>query len=216
MSADPLDLAAIRQDYARQELHEERCPASPVDLLHTWLQEAVLAKVLEPTAMNLATVSSDGRPSARMVLCKGVENGQIVFYSSYASRKGQQLASNPHAALTFFWPELERQVRLEGTVQPLDAAQSDAYFASRPYASRIGAWASLQSQPLSSKAELLLQASKWGLRYPFTVPRPAHWGGYALTPVLIEFWQGRPSRLHDRILYQHNTAEGWRTSRLYP
>lgn len=209
------DLAHIRQEYAKQNLNPEDCAALPQVQLSQWLDEALKAQVNEPTAMHLATVGEGGRPSSRIVLLKGIEDGALVFYTNYDSRKGRQLAANPYVAVTFFWPELERQVRIEGRVSKVAAATSDAYFASRPYTSRIGAWASLQSQILEGKATLVARAAKYSTQYILEVPRPAHWGGYAITPERVEFWQGRPSRLHDRVLYVP-VEGGWEKQRLYP
>lgn len=209
------DLAGIRQDYSKQSLSPEDCLPDPLAQLERWLDEALKAEVREPTAMHLATVSADGRPSARMVLLKGLEQGALVFYTNYDSRKGRQLQANPFAAITFFWPELERQVRVEGRVEPVAAAVSDAYFASRPYPSRIGAWASLQSQPLDGKATLVARAAGFSAKYLHDVPRPPSWGGYGLIPERMEFWQGRPSRLHDRVLYLPQAGQ-WQRTRLYP
>jgi pyridoxamine 5'-phosphate oxidase len=213
------DLAAIRQDYARHSLGPEDCLPDPVAQFSRWLDEAIAAQVYEPTAMNVATVEQ-GRPSARVVLLKGIEQNRFVFFSNYESRKGQQLADSHFVALTFFWPELERSVRVEGVAEKLAAAQSDEYFASRPYLSRIGAWASLQSQPLDSTATLTARAAGFAAKYVTGVPRPPHWGGYAVTADRVEFWQGRPSPLHDRILYlrgaESETEPRWEKQRLYP
>lgn len=209
------DIAALRQDYSRQSLAPEDCLADPLAQFSRWLDEAMAADVHEPTAMHLATVEA-GRPSGRIVLLKGLEQGCFVFYSNYDSRKGQQIKHNAFVALTFFWPELERSVRVEGEAAPVPAATSDAYFASRPYQSRIGAWASLQSQPLDSTATLLTRATGFAAKYVTGVPRPPHWGGYAVRPWRIEFWQGRPSRLHDRVLYLPDAKGGWQKQRLYP
>lgn len=209
------DIAAIRQDYSRQSLKPEDCLNDPVAQFSRWLDEAITAKVNEPTAMNVATVE-EGRPSARMVLLKGIEQGCFVFYSNYESRKGQQLAANPVAALTFFWPELERSVRVEGSVTHTSPEVSDAYFASRPYQSRVGAWASLQSQPLDSTTTLVARAAGLAAKYVTGVPRPPHWGGFMVKPERIEFWQGRPSRLHDRVLYLRDAKGDWQKQQLYP
>lgn len=209
------DLADIRKDYARQSLAPEDCLPEPAAQLNRWLDEALAAQVNEPTAMHLATVGTDGRPSSRIVLLKGIEDGHLVFYTNYDSRKGRQINENPHVAITFFWPELERQVRVEGSISKVAGEVSDAYFASRPYQSRIGAWASEQSQVLDGKATLVARAAKYSAMYLYNVPRPPDWGGYAVTPERVEFWQGRPSRLHDRVVYL--PAEGgWERVRLYP
>ncbi|MDI1301582.1 MAG: pyridoxamine 5'-phosphate oxidase [bacterium] len=209
------DLAAIRQDYSRQSLSPEDCLPDPLAQFSRWLDEAIAAKAHEPTAMHIATVE-DGRPSARMVLLKGIEDGRFVFYSNYESRKGRQLAGNPFVALTFFWPELERSVRVEGRVEKVSAETSDAYFASRPYQSRVGAWASLQSQVLDGTATLVARAAGFAAKYVTGVPRPPQWGGYQVTADRVEFWQGRPSRLHDRVLYLPDGNGGWGKQRLYP
>ncbi|NDV11349.1 pyridoxamine 5'-phosphate oxidase [Crenobacter caeni] len=211
-----INLADIRQDYARQELSPDDCLSDPVAQFERWLAEAIEARVLEPTAMHVASVGDDGHPSARIVLLKGVEDGQFVFYTNYHSRKGGQLDAHPWVALTFFWPELERQVRVEGRVARVAPEVSDAYFDSRPYTSRLGAWASEQSSEIPSKAELVKRAAMFGVRYPLKVPRPPHWGGYAVVPDRVEFWQGRPSRLHDRVLYTLHDDASWRIARLAP
>ncbi len=211
-----MDLTAIRQDYSKQELSPEHCLADPIAQFELWMQQALAAKVAEPTAMHLATVDAQGRPSARIVLLKAVEHRQFVFYTNYDSRKGQQLAHNPAVALTFFWPDLERQVRIEGDVSKVADDVSDAYFYSRPYTSRIGAWASAQSQAVDSKTTLMKRAAELALKYITDVPRPPFWGGFAVTPQRIEFWQGRPSRLHDRVLYQRDDTAQWTRVRLSP
>lgn len=211
-----LNLADIRLDYSRNGLALEDCHTDPLQQLQDWLDAAIKAGVNEATAMNLATVDSDGRPSARIVLLKGIETGQLCFFTNYLSRKGQQMAAQPFAALTLFWPELERQIRLEGRISRLPEAASDAYFASRPYGSRIGAWVSEQSQPLADTATLNTREAELKARFPEQVPRPSHWGGYGLTPDRVEFWQGRPSRLHDRVLYLPDGRGGWQLSRLQP
>lgn len=210
------DIAKLRKEYSQQELSPDDCLDDPCAQFESWLSQALKANVHEPTAMHLATVDTTGRPSARIVLLKGVEQQRLIFFSNYHSRKGQQLAANPFVAMTFFWPDLERQVRVEGRVEKLDEAQSDAYFESRPYTSRIGAWASQQSEVLDSKQQLLTRAAEFGLKFALHVPRPPHWGGYVVTPDRYEFWQGRPSRLHDRVLYQRDETGIWQRSRLYP
>ena len=210
-----MDLHNIRADYSKQELSEQECDASPLVQFERWLNEAVRAEVNEPTAMNVATVGEDGRPSSRMVLLKEVNAQGFVFFSNYLSRKGRALSAHPLAALTFFWPELERQVRVEGRVVLLDEAASDEYFKSRPYTSRIGAWASEQSSVIAGKSVLVARAAAVGLKHPISVPRPPHWGGYVVLPERLEFWQGRPSRLHDRIQYRLEN-ESWLKERLAP
>ena len=210
-----MDLHNIRADYSKQELSEQECDASPLVQFERWLNEAVRAEVNEPTAMKVATVGEDGRPSSRMVLLKEVNAQGFVFFSNYLSRKGRALSAHPFAALTFFWPELERQVRVEGRVVLLDEAASDEYFKSRPYTSRIGAWASEQSSVIAGKSVLVARAAAVGLKHPISVPRPPHWGGYVVLPERLEFWQGRPSRLHDRIQYRLEN-ESWLKERLAP
>ncbi|MCP2040396.1 pyridoxamine 5'-phosphate oxidase [Neisseria sp. HSC-16F19] len=210
-----MDLHNIRQDYSRQSLSEDDCAAEPLAQFKQWLAEAMTAQVHEPTAMNVATVDEALRPNARIVLLKEVNDEGFVFFSNYHSRKGRALALHPQAALTFFWPELERQVRVEGAVKKLPEADSDAYFASRPYSSRIGAWASEQSAVIGSKSELVAKAALIGAKHPLNVPRPPHWGGYVVVPELVEFWQGRPSRLHDRIQYRLQDGV-WIKERLSP
>lgn len=209
-----MDLHNIREDYSKQELSQTHCHADPIQQFEQWLQEAISAKVNEPTAMNVATVL-DGKPTSRIVLLKEVNPNGFVFFTNYQSRKGQAIEQNPYVALTFFWAELERSVRIEGQIKKISDEESDRYFASRPYTSRVGAWASNQSQVLASKSELVAKAALIAAKHLLQVPRPPHWGGYIVLPERIEFWQGRPSRLHDRICYC--LVEGkWHKERLSP
>ncbi|STZ75975.1 pyridoxamine 5'-phosphate oxidase [Bergeriella denitrificans] len=210
-----MDLHGIREDYSKRELSEAECDASPIVQFEQWLNEAIQSQVNEPTAVNVAAVDAAGRPNSRVVLLKEVNPQGFVFFTNYHSRKGKSFDANPFAAMTFFWPELERQVRIEGRIEKLDAAASDEYFESRPYASRIGAWASAQSEVLSGKAALVAKAAAVGARHPLHVPRPPHWGGYIVIPDRVEFWQGRPSRLHDRIQYRLENG-AWIKERLSP
>ena len=212
-------LADLRKSYERAELSEDASHADPLQQFAQWLQEAIAAEVPEPNAMTLATVGSDLRPSTRVVLIKGFDAGGIVWYTNYASRKGQELAGNPFAALQFHWVELERVVRIEGLVEKVSAAESDAYFQSRPLDSRIGAWASPQSEVISGRGVLVANAARYGAKFLLQPPRPPHWGGYRLKPDNWQFWQGRKSRLHDRLRYrlaEGGTGAGWVHERLAP
>ncbi|BFO55774.1 MULTISPECIES: pyridoxamine 5'-phosphate oxidase [Comamonadaceae] len=209
-------IADLRKSYERAELGEEASHADPLRQFDQWLQEAVAAQVPEPNAMTLATVGADLRPSTRVVLIKGYDERGIVWYTNYESRKGRQLAGNPFAALQFHWIELERVVRIEGRVEKVSDAESDAYFASRPLDSRIGAWASPQSEVISGRGVLVANAAKYGAQFLLQPPRPPHWGGYRLQPDRWEFWQGRKSRLHDRLCYRAETQGTWMRERLAP
>jgi len=210
---DPI--ADLRKSYERSELDESASLADPLAQFELWLQQAISGEIPEPNAMTLATVGADGRPSTRVVLIKGCDARGIVWFTNYQSRKGRELAHQPFAALQFHWVELERVVRIEGRVEPIDAAESDAYFNSRPLDSRIGAWASPQSEVISSRGVLVANAAKFGAKFMLNPPRPAHWGGYRLVPDRWEFWQGRKSRLHDRLQYRLQ-GDAWTRERLAP
>jgi len=208
-------LAGLRKDYALKTLDERDVDRDPMKQFGLWMVEAIHAQVPEPTAMTLATVDARGRPSARIVLLKGVDPQGFVFYTNYESRKGRELAANPGAALTFLWKELERQVRIEGIVEKVTAEESEAYFATRPLGSRVGAWASPQSRPIENRAWLETRWAELTQQYGEQPPRPPHWGGYRVKPDHIEFWQGRLSRLHDRIAYTR-LGNAWEIARLAP
>jgi len=210
-----VDLSNLRKSYEIGSLDEADAGNAPLELFHRWLDHAVTAKVPEPNAMTLATVDTGGRPSTRVVLIKYADERGLVFFTNYDSRKGHELAANPHAALQFHWVELERVVRVEGIVEKTSADESDAYFVTRPLDSRLGAWASPQSQVISSRAVLVANAAKASARFGLNPPRPGHWGGYRLVPDAWEFWQGRKSRLHDRVRFR--LVDGtWRKERLAP
>lgn len=210
------NLASLRKNYERAELDESASHADPLQQFDQWFQEALHAEVPEPNAMTVATVSSDLRPSTRIVLIKNYDANGITWFTNYASRKGRELAGNPFAALQFHWVELERVVRIEGVVEKISDEESDAYFHSRPLDSRIGAWASPQSQVISGRGVLIANAAKYGMQFLLQPPRPPHWGGYRLKPTLWEFWQGRKSRLHDRLRYSQNPDATWVRERLAP
>jgi pyridoxamine 5'-phosphate oxidase len=208
-------IADLRKTYERAELSEDASHGDPLKQFDQWLTEAISAEIPEPNAMTLATVGSDLRPSTRIVLIKGYDDQGLVFYTNYESRKGHELAGNPYAAVQFHWVELERVVRIEGRVEKTTAEESDAYFASRPLDSRIGAWASPQSQVIASRTVLVTNAAKFGAQFMLQPPRPPHWGGYRLVPDQWQFWQGRPSRLHDRLRYVRQ-GSAWVRERLAP
>jgi pyridoxamine 5'-phosphate oxidase len=215
MSTTSSRLAELRKSYERAELSEEASHADPLKQFDQWLTEAISAEIPEPNAMTLATVAGDLRPSTRIVLIKGYDERGIVWYTNYESRKGRELAGNPYAALQFHWVELERVVRIEGLVEKTTAQESDAYYATRPLDSRIGAWASPQSQVIASRTVLVTNAAKFGAQFMLNPPRPPHWGGYRLAPSQWEFWQGRKSRLHDRLRYRLESGQ-WMRERLAP
>ena len=210
-----MKIADIRKSYERAELNEHASHADPMLQFDQWLHEAIKSEIPEPNAMTVATVGSNLRPSTRVVLIKGYDARGIVWYTNYDSRKGRELAGNPFAALQFHWVELERVVRIEGRVERVSAEESDEYFHSRPLDSRIGAWASPQSQVIPNRTLLVTNAAKFGAQFLLNPPRPPHWGGYRLVPDCWEFWQGRKSRLHDRLRYQQQ-ADGWLRERLAP
>ena len=216
MSEHTPSIADLRKSYERAELNEAASNADPLNQFDQWLGEAIAAQLPEPNAMTLATVGGNLRPSTRVVLIKGFDARGIVWYTNYDSRKGQELAGNPYAALQFHWVELERVVRIEGVVEKVSDEESDAYFHSRPLDSRIGAWASPQSEVISGRSVLLANAAKYGAKFLLQPPRPPHWGGYRLKPDNWQFWQGRKSRLHDRLRYTLQLDAGWLRERLAP
>lgn len=213
--SDAPEVAHLRNEYALKTLDERDVDRDPMKQFGVWMVEAIHAKVPEPTAMTLATVDAGGRPSARIVLLKGVDPRGFVFFTNYGSRKGRELAGNPNAAMTFLWKELERQVRIEGRTEKVTQEESHAYFKTRPLGSRIGAWASPQSDVIESRIWLENRWEELGRRHGVDPPLPPHWGGYRLVPDYLEFWQGRQSRLHDRVAYTR-ANEKWTTARLAP
>ena len=210
-----MNIADLRKSYEKAELSEDASAADPLQQFERWLNEAIHSEVPEPNAMTVATVASNMRPSTRVVLIKGYDARGIVWYTNYDSRKGQELAGNPFAALQFHWVELERVVRIEGRMEKISEADSDAYFHSRPLDSRIGAWASPQSQVIDGRTVLVTNAAKYAAKFMLNPPRPPHWGGYRLVPDEWQFWQGRKSRLHDRLRYRLSEGD-WVRERLAP
>jgi pyridoxamine 5'-phosphate oxidase len=210
-------IADLRRNYTHRELTEDAIANDPIEQFQQWFDEAVAAELPEPNAMTLATATPDGIPSARMVLLKGLDQQGFVFFTNYQSRKGQELTANPQAALVFWWAELERQVRIEGRIEVIDPQESDDYFNSRPIGSQLGAWASPQSQVVPTRDTLeqrLQQLTQDHADQP--ICRPPHWGGYRVIPGAIEFWQGRPNRLHDRLRYRRKGDNSWEIERLAP
>jgi len=208
-------LSEFRKSYELGELDESQATDGPLGLFQRWMDEAIAHDVSEPTAMTLATVGTNGRPSTRVVLLKGADESGMVWFTNYESRKGEELAHNPYAALQFHWVEMERVVRVEGRVEKTSAQASDDYFKSRPLDSRLGAWASPQSQVISSRAVLVANAAKAAVQHGLNPSRPPNWGGFKLVPDRFEFWQGRRSRLHDRLVYRFESGS-WIRERLAP
>ena len=211
-----MNVADVRREYGLAGLSEGDLAADPIEQFRLWLEQAMTVDPKEFTAMTLATADRAGRPSARVVLLKGVDARGFVFYTHYDSDKGRELRENPRAALVFYWPLQDRQVRVEGTVEKTSRAESEAYFASRPLGSRVGAWASPQSRRISGREELERKVREAGERFGEEVPLPPEWGGFRVHPETIEFWQGRPSRLHDRLCYSRDSEGHWRIERLAP
>lgn len=211
-----MNLKDLRYDYSHSSLERSQLGENPFEQFGLWLTEAQQAQILEPHGMTLSTVDAEGQPSSRVVLLRGFDQRGFVFFTNYLSRKGQHLTQQPRAALGFWWASLERQIRLEGHITQLDPADSDAYFASRPYESQAGSAASPQSQPIASREVLMERIETLKSQHPQTIPRPAHWGGYRLAPHRFEFWQGRPSRLHDRFIYLLQPDGSWQITRLAP
>jgi pyridoxamine 5'-phosphate oxidase len=214
MASSSINIADLRKEYSREALDELHVASEPLEQFNRWFDEALAAAIHEPTAMTLATATLDGAPSSRTVLLKGVDTG-FVFYTNQNSRKGRDLNGNPRASLLFFWPELERQIRIEGSVELVTDADADLYFRSRPLGSQHGAWASPQSEVIPSRDVLEERLRDIADQFPNDVPRPPFWGGYRVKPSLVEFWQGRPSRLHDRIRYRRE-GDRWIIERLAP
>lgn len=211
-----MNISSIRKDYTLKSLEINEVNVSPFAQFHSWFEEALASKVLEVNAMTLSTLGLDGCPVGRIVLLKELDHG-FVFFTNYESQKGKEIQTNPKASLTFFWPELERQVRVSGVIGKIEVAQSDEYFFSRPKGSQLGAWTSPQSQVIASRDELENNLKKVTARFEKEkITRPPFWGGYRLIPKSIEFWQGRPSRLHDRLRYDLQDGEKWKISRLAP
>ncbi|HYJ62466.1 MAG TPA: pyridoxamine 5'-phosphate oxidase [Parafilimonas sp.] len=210
------NIADIRRDYSLHSLNESDVASNPIQQFTKWWNDALASEILEVNAMTLATSTKSGKPSARIVLLKGFDEKGFVFFTNYESNKGKTLAENPNAALIFFWKEIERQIRIEGITEKISAEESDEYFFSRPEGSRIGAWASPQSKIIESRSVLEENVQQFSEEFKNSIPRPPHWGGYRVMPELIEFWQGRSNRLHDRIQYTKTVSGSWKVDRLAP
>lgn len=216
MSTEKRNISGIRNEYKLKQLDKEHVSPDPIHQAENWLQEAIKCDLYEPTAMTVSTVSAKGRPSSRVLLLKDIQKDGLVFFTNYDSRKGQELIENPYAAINFFWPELERQVRIEGKIERVPEKDSIEYFQSRPRGSQLGALASPQSKIIAGREVLENEKVLLEKKYEGQpIPKPAHWGGYILLPDYFEFWQGRPDRLHDRIAYRKNNSE-WKIERLAP
>ena len=211
-----MNVSDVRREYERAGLSESDLAADPIDQFRLWLEQAMAVDPQEFTAMTLATADREGRPSARVVLLKGVDERGFVFYTNYESRKSRELEENPRAALVFYWAVLDRQVRVEGTIERTSREESEAYFRSRPLGSQVGAWASPQSRPIAAREKLEEEVREMEARFGGEVPLPDHWGGFRVRPEVLEFWQGRRSRLHDRLCYIRRPEGGWRIERLAP
>jgi len=213
-----VDIASLRRSYSLQSLEENEVAPNPFDQFKTWFEQAMAGQITEPNAMTLATVNADGRPSARTVLLKGFDERGFIFYTNYLSRKGQEIAENPFGALLFCWLDLERQIRIEGKIEKVSSEESLAYFITRPKSSQIGAWASPQSQVIPGRKVLEDKQAELSENYAASesLPLPPHWGGYVIRPDYFEFWQGRESRLHDRVVYSKNDDNSWVINRLAP
>jgi len=209
-------LSSLRRDYTKGSFNEKTANENPFVQFKLWYEEMLATDILEPAAFVLSTSTKDGKPSSRVLLLKQFDETGYIFFTNYESRKGKEIEENPHGAMLFFWDKLERQIRIEGRIEKISSIESDKYFQTRPYTSKLGTWASEQSSPLSSRFKLIRKVAQYMARYPVNVPLPPNWGGYRLIPDVFEFWQGRVSRLHDRLQYNKNDNGNWMITRLYP